>query len=65
VACTARESAQPPDPDGRIQVIPIESVDHAAGTRQHLGADAEVLAQTGLRQRIIDIVTMLAATYRR
>jgi predicted DNA-binding transcriptional regulator YafY len=66
VARAARESAQPPDPDGRIQVvIPIESVDHAAGTLLRLGADAEVLAPTELRQRITQIVTMLAATYRR
>ncbi|GAA5180899.1 WYL domain-containing protein [Rugosimonospora acidiphila] len=61
----ARDSAGPPGPDGRVQVvIPIESVTHAAGTVLRLGADAEVLAPAELRALIAQTVTALAETYR-
>ena len=59
-------SAQPPDADGWIRaVVPIESVEHTAGMLLRLGADAEVLAPVGLRERLAEIVAALAETYLR
>jgi predicted DNA-binding transcriptional regulator YafY len=64
VARAARASAQPPEADGRIRVvIPIESVEHAAGTLLRLGADAEVLAPTALRENIAGAISALAEIY--
>jgi predicted DNA-binding transcriptional regulator YafY len=60
----ARDSAGPPDPDGRVRVvIPIESNEHAAGTLLRLGAEAEVLAPVELRRRTAETIAALAATY--
>ena len=64
VARAARESAEPTDRDGWLRVvIPIESVEHATGMLLRLGANAEVLAPTELRERIAETVTAMAATY--
>ncbi|MGW0769403.1 helix-turn-helix transcriptional regulator [Streptomyces sp. NPDC002676] len=66
VAQAAQNSAGPLGPDGRVQVvIPIESVEHAAGTLLRLGAEAEVLAPTELRALMAQTIASLAETYRR
>ncbi|MER6980415.1 helix-turn-helix transcriptional regulator [Streptomyces carpinensis] len=66
VARAARDSAGPPGPDGRVQVVvPIESVDHAVGTLLRLGAEAEVVAPAELRALMARTVAALADTYRR
>jgi predicted DNA-binding transcriptional regulator YafY len=44
-------------------VIPIESVDHAVGMLLRLGDQAEVLAPTELRERIVETVAALAKIY--
>ncbi|MGV9347978.1 helix-turn-helix transcriptional regulator [Streptomyces spiralis] len=65
VARAAQDSAGPPGPDGRAQVvIPIESVDHAVGMLLRLGAEAEVVAPTDLRARMAQTIAALADTYR-
>jgi predicted DNA-binding transcriptional regulator YafY len=65
VAHAARNSAGPPGSDGRVQVvIPIESVEHAAGMLLQLGAEAEVLSPAELRALMAQTVTALADTYR-
>jgi predicted DNA-binding transcriptional regulator YafY len=64
VAKAVERSARPPDADGRVEVtIPIESVEHAARELLRLGAHAEVLAPAALRERMLDAVGRLAATY--
>nr|WP_063794239.1 WYL domain-containing protein [Streptomyces graminilatus] len=66
VARAARNSAGPPGPDGRVQVvIPTESVDHAVGMLLRLGAEAEVVAPLELRARMAQTIAALADTYRR
>jgi predicted DNA-binding transcriptional regulator YafY len=53
VADAARESAQPPDADGWVQItLPIESIEQAAIDLLHLGTEAEVLKPTELRRRL-------------
>jgi predicted DNA-binding transcriptional regulator YafY len=65
VARAARDSAGPPGPDGRVQVvIPTESVDHAVGMLLRLGAEAEVVAPRELRARMAQTIAALADTYR-
>ncbi|MEW2114116.1 YafY family protein [Streptomyces sp. NPDC005474] len=65
VARAARNSAGPPGPDGRVQVvIPTESVDHAVGMLLRLGSEAEVVAPTELRDRMTQTIAALADTYR-
>jgi predicted DNA-binding transcriptional regulator YafY len=44
-------------------VIPIESVEHALGELLRLGTDVEVLAPSGLRDRITETVRELAGRY--
>jgi predicted DNA-binding transcriptional regulator YafY len=64
VVRAARDSAGPPDPEGWVQVvIPIESVNHAAGLLLRLGSGAEVLAPTELRDRIAETARAMAETY--
>jgi predicted DNA-binding transcriptional regulator YafY len=64
VVRAAHDTAGPPGPDGRVQVvIPIESVEHAAGMLLRLGTDAEVLAPTELRALIAKTVATLAHVY--
>jgi len=66
VACAAQDSAGPPGPDGRVQVvIPTESVDHAVGMLLRLGAEAEVVAPTELRARMAQTIAALTDIYRR
>ncbi|MCX5269469.1 YafY family protein [Streptomyces sp. NBC_00199] len=65
VARAAQNSAGPPGPDGRVQVvIPTESVDHAVGMLLRLGSEAEVVAPTELRARMAQTIAALADTYR-
>ncbi|GGW61934.1 helix-turn-helix transcriptional regulator [Streptomyces caelestis] len=65
VARAARDSAGPPGPDGRVQVvIPTESVEHAVGMLLRLGAEAEVVAPTELRAQMAQTIATLADTYR-
>ena len=53
VADAARESAQPPDKDGWMQItMPIESIEQAAIDLLHLGTEAEVLKPRALRRRL-------------
>jgi predicted DNA-binding transcriptional regulator YafY len=53
VADAARESAQPPDKDGWVQItMPIESIEQAAIDLLHLGTEAEVLKPKELRRRL-------------
>ena len=61
----ARESAGPPDGDGRTRVVlPIESAEHARADLLRLGADAEVLAPPELRERMAATAGALARLYR-
>ena len=53
VTDAARESAQPPDKDGWVEItIPIESIEQAAIDLLHLGTEAEVLKPRELRRRL-------------
>ena len=64
VARAAARTASAPDPEGwTTSVIPIESVQHATGELLRLGTDAEVLAPTELRERIVETISALAACY--
>jgi predicted DNA-binding transcriptional regulator YafY len=64
VAWTARTTAGPPEPDGRVEVtIPIESTDHATAVLLSLGAEAEILAPPELRRRVAETAAAMAATY--
>jgi predicted DNA-binding transcriptional regulator YafY len=57
-------TATAPDAAGWITaVIPVESLQHAHGELLRLGADAEVLAPAGLRQRLQETAGALAALY--
>ena len=61
VAATAEED---PDRPGWITAtMPIESLTHAEGEFLKLGAEVEVLAPAGLRERIAATATRLAALY--
>lgn len=65
VARAARESAQPADDHGWVQVdIPVESEEQATSLLLQLGAEAEVVAPTPLRERIVAVVEDLARLYR-
>ena len=65
VARAARDSAGPPGPDGRVQVVmPIESAEHAVGMLLRLGAEAEVVAPAGLRALMTRTINALVDTYR-
>jgi predicted DNA-binding transcriptional regulator YafY len=60
----AARSAEGRDEAGWTRVaIPIESIEHAAGEVLKLGAEAEVLAPTELRQRMASLATRLGAIY--
>jgi predicted DNA-binding transcriptional regulator YafY len=61
----AVEASARPDGDGWVRaVIPIESVDYAAGLLLRLGVDAQVLAPAELHDHMVETITTLAATYR-
>jgi predicted DNA-binding transcriptional regulator YafY len=64
VAEAAASSAEAPDSEGWTRVvIPIESIDHAAGELVKLGAEGEVLAPALLRARMGETARRLAALY--
>jgi predicted DNA-binding transcriptional regulator YafY len=64
VAGAARLTATAgPDPERLEVVIPIESIEHAAGEILRLGTDVEVLAPLELRNRVAATVRALAARY--
>ena len=64
VARAAAETATPPDADGWLSVtIPIESIDRAASGLIALGADAEVVDPSELRERLATTVQELARLY--
>ncbi|WP_439943907.1 hypothetical protein [Streptomyces sp. BBFR115] len=64
VARAARDTAGAPGPDGRVEaVIPIESVEHAAGLLPGPGAEAEAPAPTEARALPASAVAALAETY--
>ncbi|MGF1236465.1 hypothetical protein [Streptomyces sp. 2-6] len=66
VARAARDTAGAPGPDGRVEaVIPIESVEHAAGLLPGPGAEAEAPAPTPTEPRALptSAVAALAETY--
>ncbi|WP_194832197.1 YafY family protein [Nocardia sp. XZ_19_369] len=65
LARVARNTAEPPDRDGRIIVtMPMETIEHTAGLLLRLGAEAEVLAPAELRDRMAEIAADLAGIYR-
>ncbi|MYX25529.1 hypothetical protein GTY75_02385 [Streptomyces sp. SID8381] len=60
----ARDTAGAPGPGGRVEaVLPIESVEHAAGLLPGPGAEAEAPAPTQLRALPASAVAALAETY--
>ncbi len=64
VARAAAETATPPDADGWLSVtIPIESVERAASGLIALGADAEVVEPSELRERLVTTVQELVRLY--
>jgi hypothetical protein len=64
VARAAAETATPPDADGWVGVtIPIESIERAASDLIALGADAEVVEPSELRQQLAATVERLARLY--
>src|SRR6266851_1725072 len=64
VAQAAAETATPPDADGWVSVtIPIESVERAASGLIALGADAEVVEPSELRERLVATVQELVRLY--
>jgi predicted DNA-binding transcriptional regulator YafY len=64
VAQAAAETATPPDADGWVSVtIPIESVERAASGLIALGADAEVVEPSELRERLVTTVQELVRLY--
>jgi predicted DNA-binding transcriptional regulator YafY len=64
VVRAAYATAAPPDPDGWTEVtIPIESVDQAVSELLRLGAEAEVLAPAGLRERLTQTLADLTRIY--
>ncbi|CAM4207377.1 YafY family protein [Nocardia ninae] len=64
LARVARNTAEPPDRDGRIIVtMPMETIEHTAGLLLRLGAEAEVLAPAELRDRMAEIAADLARIY--
>jgi predicted DNA-binding transcriptional regulator YafY len=66
MADAAQRTATSPDADGWIRVaIPIESVEQALPELLKLGADAEILAPAGLRERMTRTLDTLTRVYRR
>src|SRR3977135_185339 len=64
VAQAAAETATPSDADGWVSVtIPIESVERAASGLIALGADAEVVEPSELRERLVATVQELVRLY--
>ncbi|MEW5350916.1 hypothetical protein [Streptomyces sp. 16-176A] len=64
VARAARDTSGPPGPGGRVEaVLPIESVEHAAGLLPGPGAEAEAPAPTQPRALPASTVAALAETY--
>jgi predicted DNA-binding transcriptional regulator YafY len=64
VARAAAETATPADADGWLRVtIPIESIDRAASGLIALGADAEVVEPSELRERLATTVQELVRLY--
>jgi predicted DNA-binding transcriptional regulator YafY len=64
VARAATETATPPDVDGWLSVtIPIESIERAASNLIALGADAEVVEPSELRERLVTTVQELVRLY--
>jgi predicted DNA-binding transcriptional regulator YafY len=64
VARAAAETATPPDAEGWLSVtIPIESIDRAASGLIALGADAEVVEPSELRERLVTTVQELVRLY--
>jgi predicted DNA-binding transcriptional regulator YafY len=64
VARAAAETATLPDADGWLSVtIPIESIDRAASGLIALGADAEVVEPSELRERLVTTVRELVRLY--
>lgn len=64
VAEAAERSAGEPDAQGWTNVvIPIESVEHAAGELLGLGAEIAVLAPPALRERLAETARALATLY--
>src|SRR5436190_1175349 len=64
VARAAAETATLPDADGWLSVtIPIESIDRAASGLIALGADAEVVEPSQLRERLATTVQELVRIY--
>ena len=64
VAQAAAETATPADTDGWINVtIPIESIERAASGLIALGADAEVVEPSELRERLAATVQELVRLY--
>ena len=64
VAQAAAETATPADADGWVSVtIPIESVERAASGLIALGADAEVVEPSELRERLAATVQGLVRLY--
>lgn len=66
VAEAVDRAEKAPDTKGWVRVtIPIESIDRAAWELMKLGAEGEVLEPEGLRGRIADTASQLAAMYSR
>jgi predicted DNA-binding transcriptional regulator YafY len=64
VARAAAQTSGPPDAAGWTQaVIPIESLQQAAGELLRLGVEAEVVAPVELRERMVETINALAARY--
>ncbi|MGW4321460.1 hypothetical protein ACWEMW_20060 [Streptomyces sp. NPDC004684] len=64
VARAVRDTAGAPGPGGRVEaVLPIESVEHAAGLLPGPGAEAEAPAPTEPRALPASAVAALAETY--
>jgi predicted DNA-binding transcriptional regulator YafY len=66
MAGAAQESASEPDAQGWVEVaVPVESSSHTVAELLKLGAEAEILAPAGLRERMIDTLRTMAAVYTR
>ncbi|NYI90097.1 putative DNA-binding transcriptional regulator YafY [Amycolatopsis endophytica] len=60
----ARRTATEPGPDGWIEVtLPVESAEHTLPELLKLGADAEIVAPEGFRDRIAEIARAMARLY--
>lgn len=57
-------SASQPDADGWTQAtLPIESIEFAADDLLRMGSDVEALAPSKLRERMVELISVLAARY--